>query len=100
MEGVVDLWRPLLIPETLDSLLVHHYAVNICNIYVCTNEKARGHFRGTPPRAHSDRNEQIRVTSKGNLHKMVHTVNVYKKLIPNHIYLRILYSLLSTNTKN
>lgn len=31
MEGVIEVWGPLLIPDTLDSLQMHHNAVNICD---------------------------------------------------------------------
>lgn len=30
MEGVIDLWNPLIVPDTMDSLQLHHSAVNIC----------------------------------------------------------------------
>lgn len=42
MEGVIDLWSPLLVPHTLDSLQLHHCAVSICKRH-----------------PHSDTNEEI-----------------------------------------
>lgn len=42
MEGVIDLWSALLVPDTLDSLQLHHYAVSICKQH-----------------PHSDTNEEI-----------------------------------------
>lgn len=39
MEGVVELRGPLPIPDTPDSLQIHHNAVNICNKQIYHKEK-------------------------------------------------------------
>lgn len=62
MEGVIELWGPVLIPDTPDSLQIHHYAVNICNTQIYhkeNNSRIVTETRHQHPRG--DKNREIAV---------------------------------------
>lgn len=95
MEGVIELWGPLLIPDTLDSLQMHHNAVNICDKQIYHEENnSRMASETKHQHPHSDKNREIAALWR---QRGIYTKRFQQETLKNWIKITIIYIYYTVN---